>query len=170
MRKFGRAYYFSTSRELQFYLSKRVGKEPFLITDGEFVDIFRKRKGIIKGALLRQDLVCGLGNIYVDESLFKAGIFPTEVCNTISKNKLIELSRAIKEVLKNAINLRGTSMRDYLDITGSAGKYKDILNVYGREGKPCKKCGMKIEKIKVASRGTHVCYECQGRKNRESRF
>jgi formamidopyrimidine-DNA glycosylase len=150
MRKFGRTYYFDRSSDLNSFFSNRVGKEPLEISDEEFIKLLESRGGIIKAALLRQDLICGLGNIYVDESLYLAGILPTNLCRDLSQDKLKKLNNVIKTVLKKAIGLRGTSMRDYLDVTGNAGKYKEILNVYGRQGKECRKCHSKIKKSESA--------------------
>lgn len=161
MRKFGRAYLLN-SKELNNKITLRYGPDPLEISSEDFLKIFLNKKGKIKALLLRQDLISGLGNIYVDESLFASKIHPETLLQNLPKGKLVRLFSNIQTILKQAISLRGTSMRDYLDITGNAGRYKEILKVYGQEGKICKNCGKnKIIKIRVAGRGTHVCLKCQ---------
>jgi len=159
-RNFGEISFFQDKKSLTSYLSK-LGREPLEIKNDEFVSLFKNKKGNIKANLLRQDLICGIGNIYADESLFLSQIHPQTKCTNLSEGELLSLIRSIKKVLKNAIDLRGTSMRDYLDVNGNSGKYSTTLNVYGRTKIPCKTCGNEIQKIKVAGRGTHFCPNCQ---------
>lgn len=161
MRKFGRAYYFPSRSKMEQSVFSKLGPEPLEMSAPEFLHIFQKRTGGIKANLLRQDLIAGIGNIYADESLYAAKIHPETPTNLIPKKQLGKLFLAIQDILLKAINLRGTSMRSYLDTTGNAGKYKQILSVYQQEGKPCKRCQTPILKIRVAGRGTHICPQCQ---------
>lgn len=161
MRKFGRTYFFQNIAVCEEELFYKLGPEPLEINTEEFIQRFHSKTGGIKANLLRQDIICGLGNIYADESLFASGIHPQSQTNKIPIEKLKKLHAEIQNVLTAAINLRGTSMRDYLDITGNAGLYKEILNVYQQDGEPCVNCGNKIAKIRVAGRGTHICRHCQ---------
>jgi len=118
------------------------------------------KTGIVKHALLNQNILAGLGNIYVDESLYRAKIHPRKTLSSLKTEKLKILCRSIKDVLAESIKLGGTSFRNYVDINGSKGGYKGRLSVYGKEGEPCD-CGKTIKKMIVAGRGTHFCPGCQ---------
>ena len=120
-----------------------------------------RKKGSIKGALLNQEIIAGLGNIYVDEALFRSGIHPERVALTLEKKELSLLHREIQEVIREALGEGGTTFRDYRNGLGEAGNFQERLKVYGREGKPCTKCGKALEKIRVVGRGTHFCRYCQ---------
>ena len=116
----------------------------------------------IKSWLLNQKNIAGLGNIYTDEVLFRAGIKPTRRINNLNKAELAKIERSIKYVIKKAIECRGTTFSDYRDASGRKGNYKKLLKVYGRENRICKKCKReKIKKIRLAGRGTHFCGACQ---------
>jgi formamidopyrimidine-DNA glycosylase len=118
-----------------------------------------KRKAHIKAVLLNQSVFSGVGNIYADEALFRAGIRPT--ARNISRPKAAKLLAAVDEVLREAIEFRGSSVSDYVDTDGRRGSFQDRHRVYGRENKPCVVCGTAIRKIVVAGRGTHYCPKCQ---------
>jgi formamidopyrimidine-DNA glycosylase len=118
-----------------------------------------KRKAHIKAVLLNQSVFSGVGNIYADEALFRAGIRPT--ARNISRPKAAKLLAAIDEVLHEAIEFRGSSVSDYVDTDGRRGSFQDRHRVYGRENQPCVVCGTPIRKIVVAGRGTHYCPKCQ---------
>ncbi len=121
----------------------------------------KNNRGKIKSFLLNQKNIAGLGNIYVDESLFLAGIYPeTKACN-INKKKAGKLIEAVNKVIKDGINDGGTTFRDYVNGKGEKGTHQEKLFVYGRDKKQCKKCGTIIEKIKVGGRGTCFCPHCQ---------
>ena len=111
--------------------------------------------------ILDQTVVAGIGNIYADESLFLAKINPLKPANTLNKKETIALHAAIIEVIQNAVELGGTTIRSYVDSTGAKGNFQVELNVYGKKDQPCPRCGTPIEKIKVAQRGTHFCPNCQ---------
>jgi formamidopyrimidine-DNA glycosylase len=123
----------------------------------------RKKKGLIKHALLNQSVVAGLGNIYVDESLFRTKIHPLKKMEKLSNQKIQDLCVSIHSVLKESIDLGGTSFRNYVDTSGGRGGFKGRLNVYGKENTPCIVCSTLIKKIVAAGRGTHFCPNCQGR-------
>jgi formamidopyrimidine-DNA glycosylase len=118
-----------------------------------------KRKAHIKAVLLNQTVFSGIGNIYADEALFRAGIKPT--ARNISKPRAQKLLAAVDEVLREAIEHRGSSVSDYVDTEGRRGSFQQRHRVYARENLPCVVCGTPIRKIVVAGRGTHFCPKCQ---------
>ena len=115
----------------------------------------------MKAALLDQRTVAGLGNIYVDEALWRAHLHPLTPAGAITKDELGPLTRAIKEALKTGIARQGASLRDYSTPDGRRGRMQERFRVYGREGEPCARCGTPIDKIRVAGRGTWYCPSCQ---------
>ncbi len=137
------------------------GVEPTTIGDEEFAALFKGRKLAIKAALLNQSLLHGVGNIYADESLFRAGIRPTRQAGRLTKVELKRLREALQAVLKRAIKLGGSSVSDYVDAEGMSGYFQIEHKVYGRGGEPCAVCGATIKKIVVGGRGTHYCGTCQ---------
>jgi formamidopyrimidine-DNA glycosylase len=137
------------------------GREPLTITQEDFVALFRGRKLSIKAALLNQSLLHGVGNIYADESLFKAGIRPTRVAGRLSRERLLKLHGALVEILQRAIELGGSSVSDYVDAEGMAGFFQLEHRVYMRTGEACLVCGRPIHRMVLAGRGTHYCAGCQ---------
>ncbi|CAN5639152.1 bifunctional DNA-formamidopyrimidine glycosylase/DNA-(apurinic or apyrimidinic site) lyase [soil metagenome] len=137
------------------------GVEPTTIGDAEFAALFKGRKLAIKAALLNQSLLHGVGNIYADESLFRAGIRPRRQAGRLTRAELARLREALQKVLARAIKLGGSSVSDYVDAEGMKGYFQIEHNVYGRGGEPCKVCGTPIRKIIVGGRGTHFCPVCQ---------
>ena len=121
----------------------------------------QKSRSRIKSFLLRQDVVAGLGNIYVDESLFLAGVNPLRTAASLTREKKKKLHQAIRKVLKQGIDHGGTSIRDYRDGLGRSGKNQNLLRVYGRGGELCLQCGHVISRVEVGGRGTHWCSFCQ---------
>ncbi len=118
----------------------------------------------VKAALMKQELVAGLGNIYSEEALFRAGIRPDRPANSLSREELRRLARAIRTLLRDAIACQGTSFRDYRTASGRPGRFQDLLCVYHRAGQPCRRCGQPVERMKmpgVANRYTHFCPRCQ---------
>jgi formamidopyrimidine-DNA glycosylase len=115
----------------------------------------------VKSLLLDQTRIAGLGNIYADESLWAAGIHPTRPCRSVTMEEATVLVREIKRVLRRAIRAGGTTFSDFRNTYGDMGRFRRRLNVYGRQGQPCKRCGAAIERIVVAGRGTHICPRCQ---------
>ena len=120
-----------------------------------------KQKSNIKAALLDQTKLAGLGNIYVDEALFAAGLKPQRLVSSLNKTDWPKLAAAIKRVLKNSIKHRGTSFSDYRDGQGQKGNFSQHLRVYGRARQNCYHCGGPISKARLAGRGTHWCEHCQ---------
>jgi formamidopyrimidine-DNA glycosylase len=137
------------------------GLEPLEVSEEQFVALFRGRKTPIKSALLNQKLLRGVGNIYADESLFRAGIRPRRRAATITRQQLGKLHRAVREVLREAIALGGSSISDYVDADGEEGFFQLQHRVYGREGEPCLVCGTAIRRVVLAGRSSHYCGKCQ---------
>lgn len=166
----------ASGRELRFVDPRRFGKiwvheshegfatagtEPLHISLDDFAALFRGRKTPIKSALLNQKLLRGVGNIYADESLFRAGIRPRRRAASLTRDDLRRLHAAVQEVLKEAIAAGGSSVSDYVGAEGERGFFQMQHRVYGREGEPCLVCATPIKKIVVAGRGTHYCPKCQ---------
>lgn len=143
-------------------LISRLGPDPFSddFTPEYLTKVF-KRKASIKGLLLDQSVVAGLGNIYVDEVLFAAGVHPLRKANTLDADETERIHAAIRDILARAIELRGTTFDSYHDAFGETGKFQHQLQVFTHAGEPCPVCGTEIVKTKVAGRGTHVCPACQ---------
>jgi formamidopyrimidine-DNA glycosylase len=121
----------------------------------------RRPKITIKQLIMDQSLVAGIGNIYADESLFKARISPRRLAQTITSIEVKVLVRAIKSILKLAVAKRGTTVNDYVDGHGQAGTHSRYLKVYGRASKPCVCCGKSLSRTVVGGRGTVFCGNCQ---------
>jgi formamidopyrimidine-DNA glycosylase len=137
------------------------GKEPLTIPLEDFIALFRNRKMPIKAALLNQSLLHGVGNIYADESLFRAGIRPRRQAGRLTHAELGRLRTALIDVLKHAIKLGGSSVSDYVDADGIAGFFQLHHNVYSRTGEPCRICKTPIQRIVIGGRSTHFCPHCQ---------
>jgi formamidopyrimidine-DNA glycosylase len=137
------------------------GREPLTISVEDFAALFRGRKLAIKAALLNQSLLQGVGNIYADESLFRAGIRPATPAGRIARTRLARLHAALQAVLRAAIELGGSSVSDYVDAAGVRGFFQLEHKVYGREGKPCTVCGAPIRRTILGGRSTHACPHCQ---------
>lgn len=138
-----------------------VGIEPLDVDLARFLQLFRGRKTPIKSALLNQKLLRGVGNIYADESLFRAGIRPRRRASTITREQLGKLYKSVRQVLKEAIKLGGSSVSDYVDSEGKEGFFQLRHRVYGREGEPCLVCGTPIKRVVIAGRSSHYCPRCQ---------
>jgi formamidopyrimidine-DNA glycosylase len=158
-RRFGRLAFYPVLTGSEGF--RGPGREPLTIAEDDFVALFRGRKLAIKAALLNQSLLHGVGNIYADESLFRAGIRPTRAAGRLSRARLLRLRAALQEVLSQAIELGGSSVSDYVDADGSAGFFQFEHRVYMRTGQPCLVCGKPIRRIVLAGRGTHYCARCQ---------
>lgn len=137
------------------------GKEPLTIALEDFLALFRGRKTAIKAALLNQSLLHGVGNIYADESLFRAGIRPTKQAGRLTRHELTKLHTVLREVLQHAIQLGGSSVSDYVDADGIRGFFQLEHRVYGRTGETCKVCNTPLKRIVVGGRTTHYCPHCQ---------
>jgi formamidopyrimidine-DNA glycosylase len=152
-RQFGRI-------ELTDLRVRKLGPEPLEITLEDFTKRM-KRRAQVKPLLMNQAFLAGLGNIYVDESLFRSGIHPLTIAEKLSAARVARLHQTIRELLIEAIEHRGSTISDYRDADGAAGGFQLRHQVYGREGGPCVVCQTPIRKILVAQRGTHFCPKCQ---------
>ncbi len=121
----------------------------------------RRRSVAIKLALMDSHLVVGVGNIYANEALFRAGIRPTRPANKISRDRLARLVDAVRATLSEAISKGGSTLRDYVDSAGNPGYFQHEYNVYGRDGDPCKVCGAAIRSLRQGGRATTFCGHCQ---------
>jgi formamidopyrimidine-DNA glycosylase len=137
------------------------GVEPLEISEESFIALFRGRETPIKSALLNQKLLRGVGNIYADESLFRAGIRPRRRASTITRQGLAKLHQAVREVLHEAISQGGSSISDYVDADGDEGFFQLQHRVYGREGEPCLVCGSLVRRVVLGGRSSHYCAKCQ---------
>ena len=163
----------ASGRELRFVDPRRFGRlsvspsfdaggiEPLEAGLDPFLALFRGRKTPIKSALLNQKLLRGVGNIYADESLFRSGIRPRRRASTLTRNQLARLLASVKEVLREAIALGGSSISDYVDADGEEGFFQLQHRVYGREGEACLVCKKPIKRIVIAGRSSHYCAKCQ---------
>jgi len=163
-----------SGRELRFVDPRRFGRlavvrqdfqapgsEPLDVDFESFAKLFHGRKTPIKSALLNQGLLSGVGNIYADESLFRAGIRPRRRAASLTRAELRRLYAAIQQVLKEAIAAGGSSVSDYVDSNGDAGFFQFQHRAYGREGEPCLVCRTPIKRIVIAGRSAHYCRKCQ---------
>jgi formamidopyrimidine-DNA glycosylase len=131
-------------------------------TQSEFYKRVKRRKNSsIKATILDQTVLAGVGNIYADESLWMAKIHPASLSGSLSKIKLNILFNSIRIILEKSISLGGSTDKNYVDAEGKKGSYLEFAQVFRREGQPCTRCGNEIKKIRVASRGTHICPKCQ---------
>jgi formamidopyrimidine-DNA glycosylase len=157
-RRFGRLEFRDLGRTAGF---RAPGADPLTVTAGEFVQLFHGRRLAIKAALLNQKLLAGVGNIYADESLFRARIRPRRASERLTRCELERLRLALCEVLDHAIRLGGSSVSDYVDADGVRGFFQLEHCVYLRTGLPCRQCQTPIRRIVLAGRGTHYCPKCQ---------
>jgi len=163
----------ASGRELRFVDPRRFGRlsvahgfeaagsEPLEVELDPFIKLFRGRNTPMKSALLNQKLLRGVGNIYADEALFRAGIRPRRRAKSITREELTRLYAAIQKVLKEAIALGGSSVSDYVDAGGEEGFFQLQHRVYGREGEPCLVCKTPIKRVVIAGRSSHYCPKCQ---------
>ena len=144
-------------------LLKSIGPEPLgeEFTAASLMNSLKGRKTTIKSALLDQRIVAGLGNIYVCEGLFIAGVSPRRITQNISISRVERLVSTIKEVLRAAINAGGSTLQDHVTPTGEMGYFQYNFKVYGREGKPCETCMRPVKRIVQAGRSTFFCARCQ---------
>ena len=158
-RRFGRMAYLTgavLAEELTAF-----GADPLLVSAEEFASRIRSRDAQIKALLLNQSVLRGVGNIYADESLWRAKIHPMRRGAELSKKQVQVLRRVLQDVLQKAIAARGSSISDFLDAEGQPGEYQRHHRAYGREGKRCYRCGATIRRIIVAGRSSYFCPRCQ---------
>lgn len=159
-RKFGRMWLVD---DPQVVLG-RLGPEPLVddFTPDALARRLARHSGMLKPLLLNQGFLAGLGNIYADEVLFRAGLHPQRKANSLNEDEVVRLYRAIRQVLEEAITGQGTTFDGvYQQVNGASGGFQDSLQVYGRTGEPCPRCGKPIERVTVGGRSTHFCPHCQ---------
>ncbi len=162
LRKFGYLK-LASQKELDQVIAKNYGPEPLSkdFKQENFSQQLKKRQRNIKAVLLDQKIVAGLGNIYVDEALFRSGILPDRSASSLKPAEVKRLYEAIPPLLRQSLKYRGTTFRNYVDSRGQKGNFSAHLEVYGRGGEKCLKCGHILIKDKVAARGTVYCPKCQ---------
>jgi formamidopyrimidine-DNA glycosylase len=158
-RRFGRIAYL-TEAPLAQELT-RFGADPLEVSEEEFVKRIRPRRARIKALLLDQSVLRGVGNIYADESLWRARIHPAQLGMKLSGKQAGTLWRGLQEILRKAIVMRGSSISDFLDAEGEPGEYQRRHRAYGREGKRCYRCKTVIRRGIVAGRSSYFCPRCQ---------
>jgi len=161
IRRFGCFYLLNPGETLPGL--EKLGPEPLGV---DFtLDYLRKvltnKKGKIKALLLDQELIAGIGNIYADETLFRAGIMPDKPGNALTEAEIIRLYQVIPQVLQESIDKRGTTISDYLDSEGKKGDFQNYLQIYSRAGEACMNCGNVIQKTKIGGRSSCFCPQCQ---------
>jgi len=165
-RTFGQMWWISPDMQPEAVMGgyARLGPEP--LSEDFSVECLRRslkqRHRPIKNALLDQQIVAGLGNIYADESLFMSRVRPTKMCDRLTKNQFEALHHSIITVLQSSIGEGGTTFSSFRDVDGINGNYGKVAWVYGREGEPCRVCGQPIQRVKMAGRSTYFCGKCQG--------
>src|SRR5215831_13321130 len=166
-RRFGRMAYLAPENlpaELE-----RFGADPLEITEQEFDELLESRRARIKALLLDQGALRGVGNIYADESLWRARIHPMRISATLSASESRKLHKGLQAVLRAAIALRGSSILDFLDAEGEPGEYQRHHRAYGREGQGCYRCKTPIQRAIVAGRSSYFCPKCQPAPRRRRR-
>jgi formamidopyrimidine-DNA glycosylase len=164
-RRFGTGHLLHGSAARDAYLAARIGVEPFTseFTAQHLGRVARGRTAPVKAFLLDQRRVAGVGNIYADEALFRAGIHPLRPAGRLTGAQLAQLRDAVEDALQAGIDAKGASIDDFRHIDGARGSFQDRFLVHRRAGEPCPNCGAAVRKIVVAGRGTYVCERCQPR-------
>jgi formamidopyrimidine-DNA glycosylase len=157
IRQFGRFEFFATVPQ------QIGGKGPDALTVdfATFYARLKKHRGAVKTVLLNQAFIAGVGNIYADEILFASAVHPRTTVARISVERAKRIHQQTIEILAAAVQLRGSSISDYVDSAGEKGSFQNLHQVYGRSGLPCAKCGTAVRRIVVGQRGTHYCPRCQ---------
>ena len=168
VRKFGRVYAVDDPAEVTAGLGPEPLADDFTLDD--FRHLLSRRSGRLKSLLLNQQFLAGLGNIYADEVLFAARLHPLRKANPLTRDEQDRLYHAIRTVLGQAVASRGTTLDDrgYVDARGQPGRYQEQLAVYGRQGEPCHRCQLPIERIVIGGRSAHFCPNCQVERSPDS--
>ena len=171
VRRFGTGVALLGSDALRAYFDARLGVEPLSpeFTAAALRALARGRRAPVKSFLLTQERVAGVGNIYADEALFRAGIHPLRPVGTLRRPQLEALRAAVVDSLEAGIDARGATIDDFRHADGASGSFQDRFLVHRREGEPCPRCGTSIRKLRAAGRGTYVCERCQRRPSDLSR-
>jgi formamidopyrimidine-DNA glycosylase len=170
-RRFGTGQLAEGRGGLEAFLAARLGVEPFQpeFTAEHLRELGRASRAPIKAFLLDQRKVAGVGNIYADEALFRAGIHPLRETRRLTRPQWESLAGAVEDALRAGIDARGASIDDFRHVDGARGAFQDRFLVHRRDGEPCPRCGGRIRKLVVAGRGTYVCEHCQPRPRRRRR-
>ncbi len=164
VRRFGSATLFPGRSELDASFSAAgLGPEPFDLDRRYWRERLAATARSLKAVLLDQRVIAGVGNIYADESLFRARLHPGQLARELDAAAADRLRRSVAEVLTRAIQRRGSSIRDYVGASGERGEYQNEFLVYGRTGKPCPRCKQPIVRVRLAGRSTHFCPRCQSK-------
>lgn len=161
MRQFGYMLGLSPEEFEAWSSGLELGPEPFDLSPREFAALLAGRRGRIKPLLLNQCFISGLGNIYVDESLFAAGIHPACPADAVPEEQAARLHERMCSILEEAIGLRGSTTSDYVGLRGVGGEFQNRHQVYGKKGENCPRCGLALTRCVVGGRGTHLCECCQ---------
>lgn len=163
VRQFGTMHLFQPGEEFKVPPLSKLGLEPLDadFTVEKFKAVLAGKTTKIKAVLLNQAYVVGIGNIYVDESLFRAGIHPEQLANTLTDEQYRKLHQAVVATLAESVEVGGSSIKSYVNGQGEMGMFQHQLKIYGRQNQPCQTCGTIIEKSVVGGRGTHYCPVCQ---------
>ena len=164
VRRFGSVQWIESDALVQQAFGETLGPEPVDIPAEPFAQAVRNSRRNLKAILLDQSILAGVGNIYADESLFRSRLHPQTLGYDLLRSKCDVLRLAVESVIAQAIQYRGSTIRDYIGGSGLRGGFQDEFKVYGRTGEPCAACGTAIERIRVAGRSSHFCPKCQ-RKN-----
>ena len=164
-RRFGTGHLLTGRRARDGYLAARLGVEPLTpeFTAEHLRAIARGRRAPVKAFLLDQRRIAGVGNIYADEALFRAGIHPLRAAGRLRAPDWVRLRAGIEEALSAGIEAKGASIDDFRHVDGARGAFQDRFLVHLRQGLPCPRCGTAVRKIVVGGRGTYVCERCQPR-------
>jgi formamidopyrimidine-DNA glycosylase len=168
VRRFGTGHVLLGSDALAEYFASRLGVEPLSpdFTAAALRERSRGRKQPVKAFLLNQERIAGVGNIYADEALWRAKIHPLKPVGTLRRPQIEALRDAVVESLNAGIDAKGASIDDYRHVDGAQGTFQDRFLVHMRKGKPCVRCGTRIQKMRAAGRGTYICPRCQRRPRR----
>jgi formamidopyrimidine-DNA glycosylase len=159
IRRFGRILVVPESGLEKF--TDHLGREPLEVSAEEFCREFESRRARVKALLLDQSVLRGVGNIYADESLFRARLHPARIAENLTKKQLLALHGTVQKVLEEAILSRGSTISNYVDSEGQRGSFQLRHRVYQRDGKPCFRCKAIIRRVIVAGRSSHYCPQCQ---------
>jgi formamidopyrimidine-DNA glycosylase len=164
-RRFGTGHLLAGSAARDAYLGERLGVEPFTpeFTPEHLALLGRGRKLPVKAFVLDQRRIAGVGNIYADEALFRAGIHPLRPAGRLTRAQWASLRDGIEAALADGIDAKGASIDDFRHVDGARGSFQDRFLVHTRAGEPCPRCGGQVRKIVVGGRGTYVCERCQPR-------
>ncbi len=161
LRKFARIEIWNKKELAKAGIIQKLGPDALEITFNQFQEILKISRKKIKQVLMEQNLIAGIGNIYADEILFQAKIYPLKIANNLTKQEIKKIYQAIKPILEIAIKLGGSSVGDFRNLEGGKGSFQNNIKVYRRHNQKCLVCQTIIKREKVASRSTHFCPKCQ---------